>query len=153
LSSIGRVSERAEEILADGLLTWAEYEQAIIAKRECMLAAGYTKERIDLQTGFWRHASQGEDVTNAAARCNEDLIVLSWLWATHHQTSEQERGRARMTLANCLRELAGAELPEIPDRGDLERYMQSPEAARNPRAFLDCQYRVEEEFGFANFGG
>jgi hypothetical protein len=153
LSSIGRVSERAEEILADGLLTWAEYEQAIIAKRECMLAAGFTKERPDLQTGFWRHSEQGEDVSNAAARCNEDVIVLSWLWARHHQPSEQEVQAARTTFANCLRELAGADLPETPGRADLERFARSPESARNPQAFVQCQFRVEEEFGFPNFGG
>jgi hypothetical protein len=152
LPSIGPVSDRVRAILADQILTTAEYELAWLEREECLLESGFSNQRPGARGGWWR-SSSGEASEQLWRQCNADILVLSWIWSAHHRPTELELRAARETLARCLEDLSGATLPEHPSTEDFEAYSQSAFAREHPSAFSECQYRVEEEHGLLDFGG
>jgi hypothetical protein len=168
-SPVSQVSEFGREVLADAVLTLAEYERAILGFRECMQGTGYTLYREWLPTnnhGYQFNASHpggGPDETNEARALRVEQVgdckrvwaidELSFVWASHHRVAEGLLQRARVALAACLRD-RGEDFPEDPTEADFARYHRTPLADRaDPYGFRLCQERIEEEFDLPGFGG
>ncbi len=153
---IGSASQRAA--LADGELTFAEYEAAAMATVQCIDDAGMQGEaKLDPKTGVYSLGArwQSDAVPDAAENgkrqeatdaCYKDhWNAINQAWSAARQPSEADLARARAALGACLRE-NGADVPENPSSDDFAPYRSMP-------AFITCAQRVQDEFGLAYFAG
>jgi hypothetical protein len=108
------------ELLRDGELTFAEYEQAVLAALVCMEDAGLDVEGpfprdgderfIDFRYGG--EAQAGEDAESHAGRVNEIgfacmqeyLTDVSRIWESQHLLTPEERELQRGHVIQCLRD-------------------------------------------------
>lgn len=114
-------SQRA--LLEDGELTYVEYEQAVIAARDCVVQAGYEPSPIELSRGELVYEIEvdytGESDPEAAdrqfletaARCWEDNTgIVSMFWAQMLVLDRDEKEAMRPEVIACLND-AGLDLP------------------------------------------
>jgi hypothetical protein len=162
------ISDFQRALLADGVLTLAEYEQAILAFRECAVGLGYqlrewmprhdrgysVSATYRLPEGQKESLETAQSRTAQLQRCHREYLeAVGYVWIKEHHPSESEFQQAREALGACLRE-QGEEFPANPTEGDFTRYHRTPLAARaNIDAFPICQERIADEFDLPGFGG
>jgi hypothetical protein len=110
------------EILEDGVVTAAEYERALLARRECVADAGATPGDIyegsagELTFDFEITAATEEEVLavqEAADACLPDYFAdVGSVWAYQRLLSPAEREEMRPKALACL---DGAGLTELPE--------------------------------------
>ncbi|MCL2454028.1 MAG: hypothetical protein FWD18_01810 [Micrococcales bacterium] len=116
---IAAMPEFQRNILEDGVVTYAEYESAVIAQRSCLEEAGYSPGEIEDigggQIGFIVEVDYSHEPDPAAAdalflatdrHCNEEyLFYVGTAWAESQViTDPAERERLRAQFASCLKD-------------------------------------------------
>jgi hypothetical protein len=146
------VPDSQREALADGVLTYAEYEAAVLATIACAEDAGLTiveRPHPDPSGKTLRYSlSLGLDLERGSAihrECYvEHLAAINVLWSAQNTPSQEVLAEARQSLDACLREaLDGAPIP----------YGQLPDWVRGSEAFLPCLEGVQRQYGLPGFGG
>jgi predicted dehydrogenase len=149
----GSQTDFQEAALADGVVTFAEYERAMLATIECLRDGGVEVtdatpvpgDRLTFE--FYSGDDDREAVRAAYQDCYERFAVaIDRAWATANAPTEEELQEARQALAECLRD-AGEDVPEQPALEDFVRLQQTAEA------FGRCSQAISEEFGIPNFAG
>ncbi len=169
-SPLEGVSDLVNELLADGVLTLAEYERGILEYKQCMARLGATAhdewmptDNHGYQAGFRSPAPPPEEDTHEArakhveevAKCSRGIAApLGYVWNRDHEPTERERQEARDAFAACLR-AAGEDFPqEHPSMDEFAAWRRRWGEVRNlPQTFRTCQARIEREFDLPNFAG
>lgn len=172
-SLLSEVTEYQRIILADGIVTFSEYERATFDTLRCMEEGGLT---ISHDAGFFTSGdgtsmsvdlgalTPGPRLTTegiyewipAAAdpslfqTVGEPCIteysrVVVFLWTQHLQPTEQEQQDYRDRLGECIRD-NGYEIPEHPSEQDMLRLRE--EFGRDnpdPEWFTACEWRITAE--------
>ncbi|MEX1103998.1 MAG: hypothetical protein WED87_07095 [Dehalococcoidia bacterium] len=146
------VPESQREALADGVVTYVEYEAAVLATIACAEDAGLTiveQPHPDPSGKTLRYGlSVGFDLERGSAihrECYvEHLAAINILWSAQNTPSQEIFAEARRSLVECLSEaLPGAITP-----GE-----QVPDWVRGSEAFLPCLEDIQREYGLPGFGG
>ncbi|WP_454293498.1 hypothetical protein [Salana multivorans] len=111
-------------LLEDGELTYAEYEQAVISARDCVIEAGYEPGPIELTQGLLGYEIEvdytGESDPEAADQrfleitdsCwNDNTGLVSMFWAQTLVLDRDEKEAMRPEVIACLND-AGLDLPD-----------------------------------------
>lgn len=117
-----QATEFQQEILADGAVTFDEYERATLAAADCFTGAGIEFTGPELQPdGFtlnFAFSTEGFS-ERAMDSCSEEWVgAVSRVWTEQHVPSESERPQVTRQFAECL-EAAGVDLGPLgpdPDR-------------------------------------
>jgi hypothetical protein len=149
------VPEGQREAVADGVLTYAEYEAAVLATVACAEAAGLRiidRPHADPsgKTLLYSFAA-GLDLAEAK-RSNAihhecyvaHLAAINIMWSAQNTPTEDVLAEARQVLTECLRKaLPEAAIPNGP----------IPDSIRGSEAFLPCVEDVQRRYGLPGFGG
>ncbi|QUC00770.1 hypothetical protein [Cellulosimicrobium cellulans] len=122
-SDLEAAPEFQREILADGNVTWSEYESSVIAQRDCVEAAGYSPgpiEKYGSQLEFITESDYSDSPDPEAADaefrktlgdCDEEYasMVRIVYGESLVVTDPEERERLRVGLVDCLN-LAGLDV-------------------------------------------
>ncbi len=143
-------------MLADGVITRAEYESASRAAWQCIKNSGVPigdqVERLDgtlvATVGPFATYEEGAAVQPLIDGCNtrfRDRVALAWF--LQNQPSAETLAAARASLGACLRD-AGIDVPENAASAEFAAIARggTPEFAR-------CSERVSMQFKLPGFGG
>lgn len=166
LEAVPELSGYQRGLLGDGVLTFPEYEGAVLAYVGCVEEQGVIVEHVD---GDGRAAGPGltargqylfsttlphrpgkratvSELRAIELKCGGEYFdVVAQLWAEHVAPTEQELAAARNALGTCLRG-AGLDVPENPSSSDFGPVAASP-------AYRGCSEEVSQKFGIPGFGG
>ncbi len=141
-------------MLADGQISFDEYEQAILSTIKCISDAGISVGPPELK---YRRKYYTYDWEIPGDRADElfpklDACTSAWRpvvdgWYLENTPTEEEISSARRALVACLRD-AGIDIPAEPTEQDFARLRSSPS-----RDFIGCADRIAEEFGLIGFAG
>lgn len=106
------------ELIADGVVTWAEYESAVIAQHECVSAAGYAPGQIEKQGsqlvfdttmeygGVADPEAADAKFMDALTKCEDEFITyVGSLWSESLVIDDPAEREKRMAqFASCLRD-------------------------------------------------
>ncbi len=166
LDAVQNLSDYQHGLLDDGVLTFPEYEGAVLAYVGCVEEHGAIVEHIDggelfpgpglTARGQYLFSTKLPHLPGKRATVNdlraiemecgaEFFDVVAQLWAEHVAPTEKELATARNALGICLRE-AGIDVPENPTSSDFEPVASSPQ-------YRECTQEVSEKFGIPGFGG
>ncbi len=143
---------RHHEMLADGVVSFAEYEEVLLAYAACTADIGvevrltlrYQGKFFEILTNIPGDAAP--EVFEQDDECYwREVGPINQLWGLQNQPTEQEIQQARAALAACLRD-SGIEVPEDATSDDFANLPPS-------RSFVLCAERIGEEFGIPGFGG
>ncbi len=127
MAVLAQTSEYQKPALADGQVTFAEYERAVLATVECLKGGGLTVDGPQARDGgrfldfsFGAQQLPGESSGDAdkriraiSDRCDREYrLDIDRLWVQQHLLTTQQRDEQRTQLITCLRD-AGA-----PIKGD-----------------------------------
>lgn len=131
-SDIADTSDFQRSIVEDNEVTWAEYERATIAERDCLIAEGYSPgelERSGSQLGFVTDVDYSQEADPEAADrkflaiakgCEDEYTSLvRVVWGEHLVVYEpEERQRLLEQVVTCLQNAgidlsADADLDEV----------------------------------------
>jgi hypothetical protein len=117
-------SDFQRALFADGRLTFAEYEGAILSLTQCFKDHGLTIVELNLNARNKYEMAIGlvpgdvERSKKSYDQCRQEYYsIVEQVWLQNIQPSESELQSARDDLAACLR-LRGYELPEHPASQD-----------------------------------
>lgn len=113
---IAQASSYQQEIIADGQVTWAEYESSVIAQRDCVAAAGYTPgpiERVGSRLDFITDVDYTAEADPEAAferfedsfvACEREYVdMVGTIWAESLVIDDpQARDGLVASLVTCL---------------------------------------------------
>jgi hypothetical protein len=153
--------------LSDGILTFAEYEAAVLEMAACVREsplkiefAQLDREGAVIRTGgpsldqrgryqysFFYPGSVPESEARIRFCRSEFLTSVENFWIVHVAPSEQDLAAARRALRACLG-TSGAELPVEPAESDFDHLRNAP-----TREFRACSAAVAEEFALPGFSG
>ncbi|MGH2607782.1 MAG: hypothetical protein ACRDHF_01725 [Tepidiformaceae bacterium] len=150
-----QVPESQREALADGVVTYPEYEAAVRSTVACPEEAGLTildqphpdpsgtTLRYSFAAGLDLADAKRSNATHRACYV-EHQAAIDMMWSAQNTPSEDVFAQARQSLTQCLREA----LPDaaIPDG-------QVPDSVRGSEAFLPCIAGVQKQYGLPGFGG
>ncbi|MFF2276805.1 hypothetical protein [Agromyces sp. NPDC058126] len=118
---LDQTSEFQREIIEDGEVSSTEYERAVMAQRDCVIAAGAKPSEVrtvgnnELTFDYDVTAATEDDVEQINAKAEaclpEFLSEVGQLWAYQELLSPEEREDQRGDVIDCLT-TAGVELPE-----------------------------------------
>jgi hypothetical protein len=161
-AEVGEASVFQQSLLSDGLLTYPEYESAVLATVQCLRDRG-----ISIITephtapggvlvfefgGSTQFAGEAADRENEAARLayeacyHEHQNVVDLAWARQTQVDERTLAEARSALRECLEEAGVEGIPPNAKGRDFQAY-------QHLEVFPKCQEKVGREFDIAGFGG
>lgn len=168
LSVAGRfevAGEAEQPAIADGVLTFDEYESLVLATVGCMENAGVRVVhsagygRADGIQGGPRLSSRGVDsyfgqVTTYSATpptaqfrtidlCKAGSAQVEHLWAQHAAPGEPDLQAMRDFMARCL-ERSGVSPAESPSDQDLRRVLEEGMLSRE--AYRECQFQAADAF-------
>jgi hypothetical protein len=141
--------------LADGYLSFGEYEQAFFAMIACLESEGLSfvsEPSIDsdgttntlIDAGPTDESlRQTQEVFSACRYEHFSIVQAAWAWKT--RLTEEEVNVARRHLAECLRE-RDIDISDIPSDDELDRLMET-----QPDVVIECSWKVEEETGIQGF--
>ncbi len=140
------------EMLADGHISFAEYEEAVLAYVACATGRGIDVH-VELRfqgKHFEIRATYPGDRAEELSALNDECFLreigpIRPAWGLQNQPTEQELQQARAALAACLRD-AGVDVPEDATSDDFANLPLT-------RTFAQCAERIGEEFGILGFGG
>lgn len=153
------------EMVADGILDFGEYEQALLAFQSCMNQHGWPDAE-----GYPRLAPWGEYLVKFGGRPKVDgqspiegiagasectkryWRGISRPWNLHHQPSEREMQDARNAVAGCLRD-RGVDAPESPSADQLLRaYDSAMSDADSTGTWRECTLEAERTHYISGYG-
>lgn len=173
LSSISGVSEFQANLLADGTLTFAEYESAVFAAVQCLRDKGFEitgyptrtatpgpgpvlTRRGELQYLPKSRANLSGDSEAIAACENRYTSVIRPLWASHVAPSQDEMQRARDAIGACLVSNGTSGVSEHPSGEELLAIAFPPDGVpRQPpiTSYQRCAESVAVEFDIPGYFG
>jgi hypothetical protein len=141
--------------LADGGLTFAEYEGAVLDAAECIRSGGLQVigPSLDGSGTYYEFQAVARNDSFAAdqaliADCTQrHMNAVADVWSVQHLPSEDTLQEARVALESCLRE-AGVALPDEPTSADFA----SLASEGDPR-YGRCSRAIQDTFGLPGFGG
>ncbi|MCL2454027.1 MAG: hypothetical protein FWD18_01805 [Micrococcales bacterium] len=162
---IATMSEFQRNILEDGVVTYAEYESAIIAERQCVQDAGFeVSEVMDIgagQLGFTTEISTAGAADPDAAvteahrvidACGEEYAkYVATAWAESQViTDPAERERLQAQFASCLKD-AGLRVSADNDLETLLDAVQevSPSDSSTFEAVTRCEHDASRLFAIS----
>ncbi|MGE5595853.1 MAG: hypothetical protein ACM3S1_07445 [Hyphomicrobiales bacterium] len=155
-------------LIEDGTLTFAEYEQAILAMVQCSVDAGagvaYMKAGHPIlneirmtKQGLYDYAfripaeADESAITSAINGCKHEYSeMVEGFWSEHVRPSVEELNAAREALIDCMQD-AGMDVPDGVSGEEFFQYTQ-PNGQPDPR-YIDCVAKVDEEADLPYFGG
>jgi hypothetical protein len=164
------LSEYQRHVVEDGAIAFAEYEQATFDFVSCVQSAGGTVSGVD----GGKLVQQGQPTLNGRHqydysiggsndakdrllpefdRCRAEYIsFIEPIWRDLTRPSEREFQMARRAIGECLR-TRGIEVPEDPSSQQL--FDIGTNNGRDPLSaeYLECAYRIQEEFDVPGFAG
>jgi hypothetical protein len=168
------MSEEQQAIVADGVITFGEYEAAIFATVRCLKTAGFgvtdwpspdrrepAEGPVLSRRGRYQyladtHGQEGQAVAEAIESCRTTHSdIVERLWADHVAPSQQEVQYARDLIASCLRE-EGVAAPTHPTGEELMRLAFPPDgvATGPPREpYRSCAERAARETDIPRYLG
>ncbi len=168
-------SQYQAELLQDGVLTFSEYESAILAAVKCEEAAGFKilafpipgkpgRPGPELSTrGEYQYVQASDDGADRAElgaalqRCEEEYVsIVKPLWAEHVAPTASELQGARNEIGSCLRE-QGVAVSRQPSGDELMKLAFPPDGHPNKpqpaEPYLGCAMKVAELFGIPGYLG
>ena len=159
--------ESQARALSDGVLTFAEYEAAVLAMATCIrdsplgiefatidatgnlvrMPGPWLDRRGRYQYSFFYPGSVPESEEKIASCRSEFLTAIENFWIVQVAPSEHELAAARRALGECLRAY-GEEVPKEPSERDFDRFRMQPTTQ-----FLRCSATVAEEYALPGFSG
>lgn len=153
--------------LADGKLSFAEYEAAVFAMASCVLSSGLgitfaiidpdgnlkivdgpvLNRRGRYEYGFLYYGPIASSETEIAACKKEFLERVELFWIENVAPTQRDIDAARRALAACMRE-AGEEIPLDATPADFSSYQSRPS-----EPYDHCRRRISYDFGLPGFGG
>lgn len=161
-AEVGDSSAFQRALLSDGVLTYAEYETAVLATVQCLRDRG-----VSIVTephaapgnviafefgGSTQFSGEASDRENEEARLayedcyHEHQDVVDLAWARQNQVDQRTLEGARAALRRCLHEAGIEGVPENAKGRDFQPFQHF-------EAFPRCQDSVAREFNIAGFGG
>jgi hypothetical protein len=150
----GEGSTAQDKALADGMVTFEEYEAAIWATFHCIAGAGYEpmmEPTLDasgrvLQYAFFSHG--GDSTQSAVARrCrDEHSTLVDIAWAVANTPTESVKQVARQATEACL-VAAG-----FPEETVTSASRPEPLIEHDPATFFRCADATAAEFGIRGGG-
>jgi hypothetical protein len=147
----GTAEQRAA--VADGVVTFEEYERSALAYISCLESAGFSVDGTLRFRGRYYDivaqtaGTQTVEMQEAWSDCAQEFALILDVWSVQNQPSEAELQAARRALAECLRE-HGIEVGDPPSGEELGILAQ----AGRP-GFARCSVEVSETFGLPGFAG
>ena len=150
-------NETQRAALADGVLTFDEYEAAALAAVACVNAHGMEGEAVfdaassTYSVGARWQGVRGTPDDDQKKRDSDECFATYWeginqAWAAFHQPEEALLASARAALIACLERL-GSEVPESTGPGEIQLLHGDPH-------FGTCLREVQRDFGLPpQFGG
>jgi hypothetical protein len=152
-------------LLSDGVLTFSEYEAAILEMARCVRAAGGQLElgeprlnRRGLYTysPSWPVSSPSGTEATIRECIEENLSLVSLLWAEVVTVPEQELRAAMGEMRNCL---SGKGIPDVgalSQPADFHAFLRDKALAGTltpefQTTYLSCALEVENNWGIAGF--
>ena len=142
------------EMLADGEVTFQEYEQAILSTITCISDAGITVGTPELKYQrkyYWYDweipGDKADELFPKLDACTGAWRPIVDAWYLEIAPTEEEISAGRRALVTCLRD-AGIDIPLEATEQDFARLRSSP----SPE-LIDCVEKVREEFGLVGFAG
>ncbi len=156
---LAAASEFERPLLADGVLTFAEYEQAVFAGLSCLEEKGATIVHVvpvvfgGTVHGDFAQAKPGPRLTargqyfyipslpglslpetqSIRESCAKQYhSIIDFLWAEAIAPTESERQTMTTVMGDCMRE-RGLEIPENPSEDDLLRAAWPPDGVQGPQ--------------------
>lgn len=146
--------DQQAEMLSDGVITFQQYETAILATIQCLSDAGISVGSPELRykRKYYRYDWQfpddrAEELFPKVEECTGRWRPVVDGWYIENMATEKEVGEARAAFVSCLRD-AGVDLPSHPTEQDFDRLRRSP-----TRDFLACSDEISEEYGLIGFAG
>lgn len=140
------------EVLADGKLTFPEYEKSVLATVDCLNGIGSTGVSATLSSSGTRYHlrfSVPADDNEAMIRADECLAnhlnAVESAWQFLHRPTETQLTTARQALIACL-EGAGIDVPDEPAPALFVSLAQIPE-------YQKCTTDIQSQFDVPGFGG
>ncbi|MBA4182101.1 MAG: hypothetical protein C0506_16060 [Anaerolinea sp.] len=140
--------------LEDGLVTFEEYEIAVLATVQCLDDAGIKVGRPELRFAgkYYRYESEipGDQADLLFPRleaCNNEWQPVVDAWYAEHIATEAEIQKARKALVKCL-QAAGFDIPNNPTAEEMSRLQRAPS-----QTFVGCVNAIDEEYGLPGFAG
>ncbi|MEX0783136.1 MAG: hypothetical protein WD557_10830 [Dehalococcoidia bacterium] len=149
------VPESQREALADGVVTYVEYEAAVFSTIACIEAAGLkileqphpdpSGKVLEYSFAAGMDLAEAERSSAIHRECYvEHLAAINILWSAQNTPSQEIFAEARRSLVECLSEaLPGAITPGA----------QVPDWVWGSEAFLPCLEDIQKEYGLPGFGG
>ena len=138
-------------MLADGEVTFQEYEQAILSTITCISDAGITVGTPELKYQrkyYWYDweipGDKAGELFPKLDACTGAWQPIVDAWYLEIAPTEEEISAGRRALVTCLRD-AGIDIPLEATEQDFARLRSSP----SPK-FLKCVEKVREEFGLVD---
>ncbi|MDR0504981.1 MAG: hypothetical protein LBG70_04140 [Bifidobacteriaceae bacterium] len=144
-------------ILADGVVTNAEYESAVMANWQCVKDAGFEPDEPQWNGNNFEFGitviSQNEEAAEVNStkqlavweRCNTEYTNdVGDVWASQAVLSDSERDKMRPDVVACLRN-HGLELPEDSDYAEIGAALATLDQSGQTAA-MECMQQYEEFF-------
>jgi hypothetical protein len=174
-SIVEQTSAYQRDLLADGLLTFPEYEGAIFEAVRCEEAAGFVilaypesgkpgRPGPELTArGEYQYVQSAPETADrsilgpALQKCeNEYVDIVRRLWAQHTAPSIQEMQQARDAIAECLA-AHSVPAPVHPSGQELMRIAFPPsgipDKPKPAEPYLGCAMAAAESFGLPGYIG
>lgn len=168
----GAISSYQSAVLADGVVSFSEYQAAVFAAVQCwknegLAVDGYGNIPGPVLTarGLYQYIQvpptgmTKADQAAKIAKCNIQYVsVLQPLWTDHVAPSQQDVQAARDALGACLRE-KGYEVPAHPTREDFlgivfpDGTPADGAQVEFPPGFQGCATKIDDQFGMPGFRG
>ncbi len=146
--------EEQAAMLADGEVSFDEYEQAILSTIKCISNAGIavgTPELKYQRKYYWYDwqipGEKADELFPKLDACTSVWLPVVDAWYLENAPTEEEISAGRRALVSCLRD-AGIDIPVEPTEQDFARLRSSPSPD-----FINCVEKIREEFGLIGFAG
>lgn len=151
------------EYVADGQLTFAEYEAAFFDMVACLGTLHVTVQGAPTLTPRGRYQAllradptlvpavpeSARETTAAMLSCRQRYFDgLDLMWAVHFAPSERELQAARDRLGECMRDGGVSDVPEHPGTDYFARFIGS-----NHPVYQPCAGAAGEALGIPGWGG
>lgn len=162
---LASASEPERTLFEDGVLTFAEYQSAVMQTISCMESAGVTvvhfpgygrggigepgprlsRRGVYSYVGAVNGAADRPPTEAAAATaaCKSGSAQVEFAWAQHTAPSEVELQAMRDQMAKCLRDAGATLSQDHPSDADLKR---AKSAGASEETYWKCQFAAADAF-------
>jgi hypothetical protein len=140
-------------MVADGSVSFEEYERSALDYVACLESAGFEVEAtLRFRGRYYDIVARSAEIPVQAMQddwntCAAQFSLILDIWSLQNQPSEEELQAARMALAECLRE-RGLEISDKPTPEELGSLARSGRPG-----VAQCSVDVAETFGLPGFAG